>query len=73
LPLYAVQRAVPLVSATVIAAFTALGPAAAFGLQFFDARITYAPMTLVGLTIYMFGALVAALGSIGHTRLKEVS
>ncbi|WP_159590450.1 hypothetical protein [Chelativorans xinjiangense] len=73
LPLYAVQRAVPLVSATVIAAFTALGPVAAFGLQVFDARVAYAPMTLCGLTIYMFGALVAALGSIGRVRLKGAS
>lgn len=73
LPLYAVQRAVPMVPATLIAAFTALGPAAAFGLQFFDGRITYSPMTLVGLAIYMLGALVATLGSIGHIRSNEES
>lgn len=59
LPLFLMQKAVPLVSAHLIAAVTALGPALVFLMQLLDGRIGYAPGTLVGLIIYCAGALVA--------------
>ena len=62
-PLYLVQRAVPLVPASTIAAMTALGPAFVFVMQLFDQRIEYAPATLVGLIIYMIGALISVYGT----------
>ena len=68
LPLYFVQRAVPLVPAMTIAAVTALGPVIVFVLQMVEGRVAYAPATLAGLLIYMSGALVAALGAV-RTRL----
>ena len=64
LPLYFVQRAVPLLPAMTIAALTALGPVIVFGLQMVEGRVAYAPATLAGLLIYMSGALVAALGAV---------
>ncbi|WFE90661.1 hypothetical protein K1718_04750 [Roseibium porphyridii] len=63
-PLYLVQKAVPLVSASVIAAITALGPAMVFVLQLFDGRTHYSMLTLTGLSIYMTGALLAVFGTI---------
>ena len=62
LPLYLVQKAVPLVHAPTIAAMTALGPALVFAMQFFEGRVAYSAATLIGLTIYFVGALTAALG-----------
>lgn len=64
LPLYCVQRAVPLVPAMTIAAITALGPVIVFGLQMVEGRVAYAPATLAGLLIYMSGALAAAWGAV---------
>ena len=64
LPLYFVQRAVPLLPAMTIAAVTALGPVIVFGLQMVEGRVAYAPATLAGLLLYMSGALVAALGAV---------
>lgn len=63
LPLYLVQKAVPLLPATTIAALTALGPAMVFALQLLDGRVAYAPATLAGLVLYMIGALLAASGT----------
>lgn len=64
LPLFLLQKAVCLVSANAIAAFTALGPAMVFVLQLLEGRIAYAPATLAGLAIYIVGALLA-VNSIG--------
>ncbi|WP_298984538.1 hypothetical protein [uncultured Roseibium sp.] len=63
-PLYLVQKAVPLVSASTIAAITALGPAMVFLLQLFDGRTHYSALTMTGLSIYMTGALLAVFGTI---------
>ena len=68
LPLYFVQRAVPLVPAMTIAAVTALGPVIVFGLQMVEGRVAYAPATLAGLLIYISGALVAAFGAVRGRR-----
>lgn len=61
-PLYPVQKAVQFVPASTIAAMTALGPAMVFLMQLFEGRIDYSPATLVGLMIYMAGALLAIYG-----------
>ena len=58
-PLYLVQKAVPLIPTSTIAAMTALGPAMVFLMQLFDGRIDYSNATLLGLVIYMAGALLA--------------
>ena len=58
-PLYLVQKAVPLIHASVIAAVTALGPAMVFLMQLFDGRVYYSTATLAGLAIYIAGALMA--------------
>ncbi len=62
-PIYAVQRAVALVSTLTIGAITALGPLFVFGLQTIEGRVDYAPATLFGLAIYFAGAAIAAAGS----------
>jgi len=59
-PLYALQRAVALISTLTISALTALGPFVIFGLQMIEGRVEYAPATLAGLTVYFAGALLAA-------------
>ncbi len=62
LPLYLVQKAVPLIPASTIAAMTALGPGMVFLMQLFDGRIAYSTATLLGLMVYMAGALLAVRG-----------
>lgn len=69
-PLYLVQKAVPLVSATTIAAMTALGPSLVFLMQFFDGRVAYSSATLMGLLIYMAGALLSAYGAAARDALR---
>ena len=61
-PLYLVQKAVPLLPASTIAAITALGPALVFAMQLVEGRVSYAPVTLVGLSVYMGGAFIAVFG-----------
>jgi drug/metabolite transporter (DMT)-like permease len=62
-PIYAVQKAVTLVSPLTIGAVTALGPLFVFGFQLVEGRLEYAQATLFGLGIYFIGATVAAFGS----------
>lgn len=62
LPLYAVQKAIALVSPLTIGAVGALGPLVIFLLQLVEGRVDYAPVTLCGLLIYFTGALIAAYG-----------
>jgi drug/metabolite transporter (DMT)-like permease len=62
-PIYAVQKAVTLVSPLTIGAVTALGPLFVFGFQLVEGRVEYAQATLFGLGIYFIGATVAAFGS----------
>ncbi len=66
-PLYALQRAVSLVSTLTISALTALGPFLIFLMQIAEGRVEYAPATLVGLALYFIGAIFAALGAVRAT------
>lgn len=66
LPLYLVQKAVPLVSPATIAAITAQGPVLVFLMQLFDGRIDYSSATLFGLAIYMICAFIAVCGTAGN-------
>lgn len=66
-PLYALQRAVAMVSTLTISTLTALGPFVIFGLQMIEGRVDYSLATLTGLFIYFAGALVAAFGAVHAT------
>jgi len=70
-PLYALQRAVALVSTLTIGALTALGPFIIFGLQLIEGRVDYAPATLAGLGLYSIGAVLAALGAVKAARTRS--
>lgn len=61
-PIYAVQRAVSLVTPLTIATITALGPIFVFLFQTIEGRIAYADATLLGLAIYSAGSLLATIG-----------
>lgn len=67
-PLYLVQKAVPLIPASTIAAMTALGPAMVFAMQLMDGRVEHSAGTLAGITIFIAGALTAVVGAIRVTR-----
>jgi len=66
-PLYLLQRAVSMISTLTLSALTALGPFVIFGLQLVEGRIEYRDMTLVGLSVYLAGALIAAIGAVRGT------
>ncbi|MGH1482013.1 MAG: hypothetical protein ACRBM6_25325 [Geminicoccales bacterium] len=59
-PIYAFQRAVPLVSAKTIAVATATGPLIVFGFQMVEGRVAFAPATLLGLIVYCSSAFLIA-------------
>ncbi|WP_419912074.1 hypothetical protein [Hoeflea sp.] len=67
-PLYLLQKAIPLVHASVIAAFAALGPVIVFVMQLVEGRVDYAIATLTGTALYMVGALLAIHGATRNTR-----
>lgn len=71
-PLYLVQKAVPLICASVIAAVTALGPAMVFMMQLFDGRVDYSTATLFGLAIYVTGALMAVYAATRSSHLMPM-
>lgn len=62
-PLFALQKAVSLVSTLTISAMTALGPFVIFSLQMIEGRVAYSTPTLVGLGIFFVGAILAAVGA----------
>lgn len=66
-PLYALQRAVALISTLSISVLVALGPFVIFGRQMIEGRVTYSAETLDGLTVFFVGAMVAALGALRAT------
>ncbi len=73
-PLYALQRAVALISTLTIGALTALGPFIIFGLQMIEGRVDFASATLAGLFLYFGGALLAAFGAVAaSTRSRETA
>ena len=63
-PLYLLQKAVPLVSTLTLSALTALGPFVVFSLQLIEGRVNYSAITLTGLSIYIVGAVLAAVGAV---------
>ncbi|MEM7562174.1 MAG: hypothetical protein AAF353_03880 [Pseudomonadota bacterium] len=63
-PLYALQKAISLVSTLTISILTALGPFIIFGLQLIEGRVDYSSATLIGLSIYFAGSSVAAVGAV---------
>lgn len=71
LPLYLVQKAVPLLSATAIAAITALGPAIVFVLQLAEGRVDYSSATLAGLSVYIVGACLTVTGAFNNSTTKQ--
>lgn len=70
-PIYAVQRAVSLVTPLTIATITALGPLFVFVFQTIEGRIGYSYATLVGLAIYFAGSILATIGGGLATRISE--
>ena len=62
-PLYLVQKAVTMISTLTLSSFTALGPLFVFVMQLVEGRVHYRHVTLAGLLIYIFGALIAAYGA----------
>ena len=66
-PLYALQKAVALVSTMTISVISALGPFVIFVLQIFEGRVDYSQATLAGLAIYFLGALLATYGAVRAT------
>lgn len=62
-PIYAIQKAVTLVSSLTIGAVTALGPLFVFAFQVIEGRVDYAQSTLVGMSIYFVGAMIAVAGT----------
>ncbi|MEM7170943.1 MAG: hypothetical protein AAF530_12290 [Pseudomonadota bacterium] len=63
-PLYALQRAVALISTLTLSALTALGPFVIFALQLLEGRVDYSSVTLAGLALYFTGSLLAATGAV---------
>ena len=69
-PVYATQKAVSLTSTLTIGTITALGPLFTFVFQIIENRVVYSNATMMGLLIYVAGALVATTGRIsGRGRL----
>lgn len=67
-PLYALQRAVALISTLSISIVTALGPLIIFSLQLIEGRVEHSTATLIGLGIFFVGSLAAAFGSLRPTK-----
>ena len=63
-PLYALQRAVALVSTMTLGAMTAAGPLVIFLLQIAEGRVAQSGVTLAGLGLYFAGAVIAAAGAV---------
>ncbi|WP_227287649.1 DMT family transporter [Boseongicola sp. H5] len=61
-PVFAMQKAISLMSTLTLAAITALGPLFVFLFQIIEGRVDYAPATMTGLIIYVTGAILAAYG-----------
>ena len=66
-PLYFLQKAVTMLPTLTISALTALGPFVIFALQLIEGRIHYSAITMLGLAIYVVGAIFSALGAVNAT------
>ena len=71
-PLYALQRALALISTLSISIITALGPFAIFVLQMGEGRVDYSPATLIGLALFFAGSALAAVGVMRAARGEAV-
>lgn len=67
-PLYALQRAIALISTLTISVLTALGPFAIFTLQLVEGRVEHSTATLIGLGVFFAGSLAAAFGAVRATK-----
>lgn len=63
-PVLAMQKAIALLPTMTLAAITALGPLAVFALQLVEGRVAYAPATMVGIGVYLVGAVLTASGAV---------
>ena len=63
-PLYFLQKAVTMLPTLTISALTAMGPFFIFLLQIIEGRIDYSTITVVGLTIYVTGAMFSSAGAV---------
>lgn len=70
-PVFAMQKAISLMSTLTLAAITALGPLFVFLFQTVEGRVAYAPATMTGLMIYFAGAVLAAYGGARHSGRKS--
>ena len=66
-PLYFLQKAITMLPTLTITALTALGPFVIFGIQLIEGRVDYSAITMLGLTIYVMGAFLSALGAVKAT------
>ena len=71
-PVFAMQKAISLMSTLTLAAITALGPLFVFLFQIVEGRVAYAPATMTGLMIYCAGAVLAAYGGARHSGGKSI-
>jgi drug/metabolite transporter (DMT)-like permease len=71
-PVFAMQKAMSLMSTLTLAAITALGPLFVFLFQIVEGRVAYAPATRTGLMIYFAGAVLAAYGGARHSGGKSI-
>ena len=61
-PVFAMQKAISLMSTLTLAAVTALGPLFVFLFQIVEGRVVYTHATMTGLMIYFAGSVFAAYG-----------
>lgn len=71
-PVFAMQKAISLMSTLTLAAITALGPLFVFLFQVIEGRVAYAPATMTGLAIYFAGAVLAACGGARHPGARSI-
>lgn len=72
-PVFAMQKAISLMSTLSLATITALGPLFVFVFQLVEGRVAYAPATMTGLAIYFLGAVLAAYGGTRQRPTKAVN
>jgi len=70
-PIYAVQKAVSLVSPLTIGAATALGPLFVLAFQLVEGRVDYSGATIIGLTVYLIGSMIAVVGGARAATLER--
>lgn len=62
-PIYAVQKAISLVSSMTLAAIAATAPLLIFLLQMAEGRVAVAPITAAGLFVFFAGSLIGLVGT----------